>query len=167
MNAQISNLTLAAVTALGVAMGVMTARAAADKNIIDTAVAAGQFKTLATALSAAGLADTLKGQGPFTVFAPTDQAFAKLPPGTLDSLLKKENKDQLTAILTYHVVPGELMAADAAKLKQAKTVNGKTVRVNLSNGKIMVNDATVTGADIPASNGVIHIIDSVILPPGS
>jgi uncharacterized surface protein with fasciclin (FAS1) repeats len=148
-------------------MGVMTARAAADKNIIDTAVAAGQFKTLATALSAAGLADTLKGQGPFTVFAPTDQAFAKLPPGTLDSLLKKENKDQLTAILTYHVVPGELMAADAAKLKEAKTVNGKTVRVNLSNGKIMVNDATVTGADIPASNGVIHIIDSVILPPGS
>jgi uncharacterized surface protein with fasciclin (FAS1) repeats len=167
MNGQISNLTLAAVTALGVAMGVMTARAAADKNIIDTAVAAGQFKTLATALSAAGLADTLKGQGPFTVFAPTDQAFAKLPPGTLDSLLKKENKDQLTAILTYHVVPGELMAADAAKLKEAKTVNGKTVRVNLSNGKIMVNDATVTGADIPASNGVIHIIDSVILPPGS
>ena len=167
MNGQISNLTLAAVTALGVAMGVMTARAAADKNIIDTAVAAGQFKTLATALSAAGLADTLKGQGPFTVFAPTDQAFAKLPPGTLDSLLKKENKDQLTAILTYHVVPGELMAADTAKLKEAKTVNGKTVRVNLSNGKIMVNDATVTGADIPASNGVIHIIDSVILPPGS
>jgi uncharacterized surface protein with fasciclin (FAS1) repeats len=167
MNGQISNLTLAAVTALGVAMGVMTARAAADKNIIETAVAAGQFKTLATALSAAGLADTLKGQGPFTVFAPTDQAFAKLPPGTLDSLLKKENKDQLTAILTYHVVPGELMAADAAKLKEAKTVNGKTVRVNLSHGKIMVNDATVTGADIPASNGVIHIIDSVILPPGS
>jgi uncharacterized surface protein with fasciclin (FAS1) repeats len=166
MNGQISNLPLAAVTALGVAMGVMTARAAADKNIIDTAVAAGQFKTLATALSAAGLADTLKGQGPLTVFAPTDQAFAKLPPGTLDSLLKKENKDQLTAIL-YHVVPGELMAADAAKLKEAKTVNGKTVRVHLSNGKIMVNDATVTGADIPASNGVIHIIDSVILPPGS
>jgi uncharacterized surface protein with fasciclin (FAS1) repeats len=167
MKDQISNLTLAAVMALGVAMGVMTARAAADKNIIDTAIAAGQFNTLATALSAAGLVDTLKGPGPFTVFAPTDEAFAKLPPGTLESLLKKENKDQLTAILTYHVVPGEVMAADVAKLKEAKTVNGKTVRVNRSNGKIMINNATVTGADVPASNGVIHIIDSVMLPPSS
>ncbi len=167
MKDQISNLTLAAVTALGVAMGVMTARAAADKNIIDTAIAAGQFNTLATALSAAGLVDTLKGPGPFTVFAPTDEAFAKLPAGTLASLLRKENKDQLTALLTYHIVPGEVMAADAANLKQAKTVNGKTVRVNMSNGKIMINNATVTGADVPASNGVIHIINSVMLPPGS
>jgi uncharacterized surface protein with fasciclin (FAS1) repeats len=167
MKDQISNLTLAAVMALGVAMGVMTARAAADKNIIDTAIAAGQFNTLATALSAAGLVDTLKGPGPFTVFAPTDEAFAKLPPGTLESLLKKENKDQLTAILTYHVVPGEVMAADVANLKEAKTVNGRTVRVNRSNGKIMINNATVTRADVPASNGVIHIIDSVMLPPSS
>ncbi len=167
MKDQISNLTLAAVTALGVAMGVMTARAAADKNIIDTAIAAGQFNTLATALSAAGLVDTLNGPGPFTVFAPTDEAFAKLPAGTLASLLRKENKDQLTALLTYHIVPGEVMAADAAKLKQTKTVNGKTVRVNISNGKIMINNATVTGADVPASNGVIHIINSVMLPPGS
>lgn len=167
MKDQISNLTLAAVTALGVAMGVMTARAAADKDIVDTAIAAGQFNTLAKALNAAGLVQTLKGPGPFTVFAPTDEAFAKLPPGTLESLLKKENKDQLTAILTYHVVPGGVMAADAAKLKEAKTVNGKTVRVNTSNGKIMINNATVTGADVPASNGVIHIINSVMLPPGS
>jgi uncharacterized surface protein with fasciclin (FAS1) repeats len=148
-------------------MGVMTARAAADKDIVDTAVAAGQFNTLAKALNAAGLVETLKGPGPFTVFAPTDEAFAKLPPGTLESLLKKENKDQLTAILTYHVVPGEVMAADAASLKEAKTVNGKTVRVSTSSGKIMINNATVTGADVAASNGVIHVINSVMLPPGS
>jgi uncharacterized surface protein with fasciclin (FAS1) repeats len=165
MKNQISSLTLAAVTALGVAFGVMTARAAADKDIIDTAITAGQFNTLAKALNAAGLVQTLKGPGPFTVFAPTDEAFAKLPPGTLESLLKEENKNQLAAILTYHVVSGEVTAADAAKLKQAKTANGKTVRLNVSNGKIMINNATVTSADVPASNGVIHIIDSVMLPP--
>jgi uncharacterized surface protein with fasciclin (FAS1) repeats len=165
MKNQISSLTLAAVTALGVAFGVMTARAAADKDIIDTAITAGQFNTLAKALNAAGLVQTLKGPGPFTVFAPTDEAFAKLPPGTLESLLKEENKNQLAAILTYHVVSGEVTAADAAKLKQAKTANGKTVRLNVSNGKIMINNATVTSADVPASNGVIHISDSVMLPP--
>jgi uncharacterized surface protein with fasciclin (FAS1) repeats len=165
MKNQISSLTLAAITALGVAFGVMTARAAADKDIIDTAITAGQFNTLAKALNAAGLVQTLKGPGPFTVFAPTDEAFAKLPPGTLESLLKEENKNQLAAILTYHVVSGEVTAADAAKLKQAKTANGKTVRLNVSNGKIMINNATVTSADVPASNGVIHIIDSVMLPP--
>jgi len=164
---RISKLTLAAVTALGVTLGVMTARAAADKDIVDTAIGAGKFNTLAKALNAAGLVQTLKGPGPFTVFAPTDEAFAKLPPGALESLLRKENKDQLTAILTYHVVPGEVMAADAAKLKEAKTVNGKMVRVNISNGKIMINNATVTGADVSTSNGVIHIIDNVMLPPSS
>jgi len=160
-----ANLTVAAVTAMGLAIGVMSARAAAEKDIIDTAVSAGQFKTLAKALNAAGLVNTLKGPGPFTVFAPTDEAFAKLPPGTIEALLKKENKDQLTAILTYHVVPGEVMAAEVVTLKKAKTVNGKTVRVVMSDGNVMINNAKVTVTDVPASNGVIHIIDSVMLPP--
>lgn len=166
MKNQISNLTLAAVTALGVAMGVMNARAAGDKDIVDTAISAGQFNTLAKALNAAGLVQTLKGPGPFTVFAPTDEAFAKLPPGTLESLLKRENKDQLTAILTYHVVPGRVTAADVAKLREAKTVNGKTVAVAQSDGKVIINNAKVTTADVSASNGVIHVIDTVMLPPG-
>ena len=154
--------------AIALAMSMPVANASGKSaDIVDTAIAAGSFSTLVTAIKAAGLVDTLKGPGPFTVFAPTDEAFAKLPPGTLESLLKKENKDQLTAILTYHVVPGEVMAADAASLKEAKTVNGKTVRVSTSSGKIMINNATVTGADVAASNGVIHVINSVMLPPGS
>ena len=136
----------------------------AQKNIVDTAVAAGQFKTLAAALGAAGLVDTVKGAGPFTVFAPTDAAFAKLPAGTVENLLKPENKAQLTAILTYHVVPGKVMAADVVKLKEAKTVNGKMLKVQVNGSSVMINDANVTAADIQASNGVIHVIDTVVLP---
>ena len=142
----------------------MTVRAA-GKDIVDTAVSAGQFKTLASALDAAGLVETLKGDGPFTVFAPTDEAFAKLPAGTLENLLKPENKDQLVAILTYHVVPGKVKAADVVKLNEAKTVNGKMVNIKVKGDTAMVNDAKVTKADIAASNGVIHVIDTVILPP--
>ena len=134
------------------------------QNIVDTAVAAGQFKTLAAALGAAGLVDTVKGAGPFTVFAPTDAAFAKLPAGTVENLLKPANKAQLTAILTYHVVPGKVMAADVVKLKEAKTVNGKMLQVKVNGSNVMINDAKVTSADIVASNGVIHVIDSVVLP---
>jgi|SRR5512133_2419013 len=134
------------------------------KDIVDTAVATGNFNTLAKALQAAGLVDTLKGAGPFTVFAPTDEAFAKLPPGTLDELLKPENKEKLTAILTYHVVPGEVMAAQAMKLDSAKTVNGKELKITTEGGKVMVNDAQVTKPDIAASNGVIHVIDTVLMP---
>src|SRR3954464_15621172 len=123
---------------------------AADKDIVDTAVAAGSFKTLAAALKAAGLVDTLKGAGPFTVFAPTDEAFAKLPAGTVDTLLKPENKAKLTAILTYHVVPGMVMAADVMKMKTAKTVQGESLKITAANGKVMVDKATVAKADIAA-----------------
>jgi len=140
---------------------------AAEKDIVDTAVAAGQFKTLASALDAAGLVGTLKGDGPFTVFAPTDEAFAKLPAGTVENLLKPENKDQLVAVLTYHVVPGTVKAADVVKLDEVKTVNGKMVDINVKGDTAMVNNAEVTKVDIPASNGVIHVIDTVILPPKS
>jgi uncharacterized surface protein with fasciclin (FAS1) repeats len=157
--------TLAAL-ALSMTLGVANVQAA-DKDIVDTAVEAGQFETLAAALNAAGLVETLKGAGPFTVFAPTDDAFAKLPAGTVENLLKPENKDQLTAILTYHVVPGAVMAADVVKLDEAKTVNGAMVDVTAEGGKVMVNEANVTATDIAASNGVIHVIDSVILPPNS
>lgn len=135
------------------------------KDIVDTAISAGNFTTLATALGAAGLVDTLKSEGPFTVFAPTDEAFAKLPAGTVETLLKPENKDQLTAILTYHVVPGKMKAADVVKLTEAKTVNGKPLSISVKGGSVMINGAKVTTADVAASNGVIHVIDSVILPP--
>ncbi len=135
-----------------------------EKDIVDTAVAAGNFKTLAAALGAAGLVNTVKGAGPFTVFAPTDAAFAKLPAGTVENLLKPENKDQLTAILTYHVVPGKVMAADVVKLKEAKTVNGKKLSVKVNGANVMIDGANVTTTDIQASNGVIHVIDSVVLP---
>lgn len=138
--------------------------AATKKDIVDTAVAAGDFKTLAAALQAAGLVDTLKGPGPFTVFAPTDEAFAKLPVGTVEDLLKPENKDKLVAILTYHVVPGKVMAKDVTKLTSAKTVNGKSVTITEQNGAVMVDKAKVIQTDIATSNGVIHVIDSVILP---
>ncbi len=157
---------LAAVAATVISVAVGSASAyAADKDIVDTAIAAGQFKTLAAALTAAGLVDTLKGPGPFTVFAPTDAAFAKLPAGTLDTLLKPESKAKLTAILTYHVVAGKVMAADVVKLKKAKTVNGAMVAVKVYGGTVMINNAKVTTADIAASNGVIHVIDTVLLPP--
>lgn len=138
---------------------------AADKDIVDTAVGAGDFNTLAAALKAADLVSTLKGEGPFTVFAPTDAAFAKLPAGTVDDLLKPENKDKLVAILTYHVVPGKVMAADVVGLDEAKTVNGKMIDIEVEGKSVKVNDANVTATDVAASNGVIHVIDQVILPP--
>ena len=133
-------------------------------DIVDTAVSAGQFKTLAAALDAAGLVETLKGEGPFTVFAPTDAAFAKLPAGTVESLLKPENRDQLIAILTYHVVPGKVEASDVVKLDTATTVNGATVAITVADNGVRVDNANVIKTDIAASNGVIHVIDSVILP---
>jgi uncharacterized surface protein with fasciclin (FAS1) repeats len=141
-----------------------SAYAGSKKDIVDTAVAAGDFKTLAAALQAAGLVDTLKGSGPFTVFAPTDEAFAKLPAGTVDDLLKPENKQKLVSILTYHVVAGDVMAKDVVKLSEAKTVNGKEVKIMAHGGKVMVDSANVTKTDIKCSNGVIHVIDSVLLP---
>ena len=148
-----------------VMVGVMAGSAKAQgKDIVDTAVAAGQFKTLAAALKAAGLIETLKGAGPFTVFAPTDEAFAKLPKGTVEELLKPENKAKLTAILTYHVVAGKVMAADVVKVKDAKTVQGGSVKVNAMGGKVMIDNATVVKTDIAASNGVIHVIDTVLMP---
>lgn len=164
MKSVLANFAVAAVTAVGLAVGSANA-GEAKMDVVDTAVAAGQFKTLATALGGAGLIATLKGPGPFTVFAPTDAAFAKLPPGTVENLLKPENKDRLTAILTYHVVPGVVKAADVVKLKQAKTVNGKMLTVSAEGGAVTINDSKVTATDIGASNGVIHIVDTVILPP--
>jgi len=156
---------LAAIAALALAAPVHAAsdgKKAAD--IVDTAVAAGSFKTLAAALGAAGLVDTLKGPGPFTVFAPTDAAFAKLPAGTVEDLLKPENKAKLTSILTYHVVAGKVMAADVVKLSEAKTLQGQSVKIAVKDGKVSVAGANVSATDIKASNGVIHVIDSVIMP---
>jgi uncharacterized surface protein with fasciclin (FAS1) repeats len=138
--------------------------APAKSTIVDTAVAAGNFKTLVAAVQAAGLAETLSGNGPFTVFAPTDEAFAKLPPGTVEMLLKPENKGKLTAILTYHVVPGNAKAADVVTMKNAGTVNGQRVDIKVDGGKVQVDGANVVATDIACSNGVIHVIDTVILP---
>ena len=136
----------------------------ATEDIVSTAVNNGSFKTLAAALNAAGLVETLKGKGPFTVFAPTDEAFGKLPAGTVESLVKPENKAQLTAILTYHVVPGRVYAKDAVAAEAAATVQGGKVRIAIKNGQLMVNDSKVILSDIETSNGVIHVIDSVLLP---
>jgi uncharacterized surface protein with fasciclin (FAS1) repeats len=136
----------------------------ADATIVETAVAAGNFKTLVAAVQAAELVDTLNGKGPFTVFAPTDEAFAKLPKGTLEMLLKPENKAKLAAILTYHVVPGSVKAADVVKLKNAATVQGQRVDIKVDAGKVMVDGANVVATDVACSNGVIHVIDTVILP---
>ncbi|MGA3210813.1 MAG: fasciclin domain-containing protein [Terriglobales bacterium] len=138
--------------------------AGSNKDIVDTAVAAGDFKTLAAALQAAGLLETLKGTGPFTVFAPTDAAFAKLPPGTVEDLLKPENKQKLVSILTYHVIAGDVMAKQVVKLSEVKSVNGKELKITVKDGKVMVDSANVTGTDIKCSNGVIHVIDTVLLP---
>jgi uncharacterized surface protein with fasciclin (FAS1) repeats len=135
-----------------------------EQDIVDTAVAAGQFNTLAAALDAADLIQTLKGDGPFTVFAPTDEAFAKLPEGTVASLLEPQNRDQLVAILTYHVVPGKVMAKDVVNLSKATTVNGSDISISVMDGKVRINDATVVAADVATSNGVIHVVDTVILP---
>ena len=137
---------------------------AQDMDIVDTAVAAGSFNTLDAALTAAGLVETLKGEGPFTVFAPTDAAFAGLPAGTVEDLLKPENKDKLIAILTYHVVAGKVMSTDLTEGMMAATVNGAEVMISLEGGA-KVNGAVISAADIAASNGVIHVIDSVMLPP--
>ncbi len=136
----------------------------AKKDVVDTAVAAGSFTTLVSAVKAADLVSTLKGPGPFTVFAPTDAAFAKLPKGTLEDLLKPENKAKLQAILTYHVVSGKVMAADVVKLDSAKTVNGQMLTIDAKNGAVMVDNAKVAKTDIESSNGVIHVIDTVMLP---
>jgi len=155
------------------ALGLVTAMANAGHHaqdemtaadIVDTAVDAGQFSTLAAALTAAGLVDTLKGDGPFTVFAPTDDAFAKLPEGTVENLLKPENRDQLVSILTYHVVPGKVYAADVVKLTSARTANGSDVSIRVADSGVSIDNANVVMTDIKASNGVIHVIDSVILP---
>mgnify|MGYP003574074945 FL=1 len=134
------------------------------KDIVDTAVGAGSFNTLVAAVQAADLVDTLKGEGPFTVFAPTDDAFAKLPAGTVEDLLKPENKDKLKAVLTYHVVSGKYMAKDVATMKMADTVNGQSVMISMDAGNVMVDNVKVVQADIECSNGVIHVIDTVILP---
>ncbi len=166
MTLRVAKFALAA-AAVALLAGSVGARAAEmhRADIVETAKTAGQFNTLVTAIDAAGLAETLKGPGPYTVFAPTDAAFAKLPAGTVESLLKPENKEELTAILTYHVVPGTVMAADAMKLSEAETVNGKMLRIGQDGDAVMINDAKVITADVAASNGVIHVIDSVILPP--
>ena len=154
--------------AVGIVAAFMIASVAqaqsATKDIVDTAAAAGSFSTLAKALQAADLVDTLKGEGPFTVFAPTDDAFAKLPQGTLEDLLKPANKAKLRRILSYHVVPGRVMATDVLKLNSAKAVSGDTIDINASGGSVRVEEARVIKTDITASNGVIHVIDSVILP---
>ena len=137
---------------------------AQPKNIVQTAVAAGSFKTLAAALTAAGLVETLEGPGPFTVFAPTDEAFAKLPKGTVENLLKPENKEKLKAVLTYHVVSGSVDSKAVMNMESAATVNGSSVSIAVKGGSVMVNDAKVVKADIACSNGIIHVIDTVLLP---
>jgi uncharacterized surface protein with fasciclin (FAS1) repeats len=166
--------TLAMALALGLAAPAAVAGDYASKpkpaqargDIVDTAVAAGQFQTLAAALQAAGLVDVLKGNTQFTVFAPTDAAFAALPAGTVESLLLPENKDQLIAILTYHVVPGRYPAGRVVQLDSATTVNGADVDITVSGGSVMVDGANVTLADVMATNGVIHVIDKVLIPGG-
>ncbi len=157
----------AAVLAIGLGMASTAVNAGGHgpkKDIVDTAVGAGQFQTLVAAVQAAGLVDTLKGDGPFTVFAPTDAAFAKLPAGTVENLLKPENKDQLVAVLTYHVLPGKVMSGDiSGKKLEAETVQGQSVAIDATSG-VTVDGASVVQADVTATNGVIHVIDTVILP---
>lgn len=136
----------------------------AKKDIVDTAVDAGSFNTLVAAVQAAGLVDALKADGPYTVFAPTDEAFAKLPAGTVDNLLKPENIEQLRAVLTYHVVPGKIMAKDVTKMSNGTTLQGESLSFEVKDGKVMVDNAQVIKADIATSNGVIHVIDTVVLP---
>lgn len=156
--------TRSAIVALSSILFIGAANSADEKDIVDTAVEAGSFGTLATALEAAGLIETLKSDGPFTVFAPTDEAFAKLPEGTVESLLMPENRDQLKAILTYHVVSGAVMAEQVVGLSEAETVNGQSVAISVDGSAVKVDEAMVVATDIMASNGVIHVIDSVILP---
>ena len=160
-----SLLTFTSVALMASAM-VLPARAQQTKDIVDTAVAAGSFTTLAKALTAADLVATLKGPGPFTVFAPTDEAFAKLPAGTVENLLKPENQAMLRRVLTYHVVPGKVMAADVVKVTSAKAVSGDMLSIKAGGGTVMVDQARVVKTDIAASNGVIHVVDAVLLPRG-
>lgn len=155
---------LSLTTASLLALAAVAPVQAQEMDIVDTAVGAGSFTTLVAAVTAAGLVDTLKGPGPFTVFAPTDAAFAALPAGTVENLLKPENKDQLVAVLTYHVIPGKVMSTDLSEGLKAATVQGGEVTVTLDGGP-KVNGANITTADIAATNGVIHVIDAVILPP--
>ena len=164
----LKSLVVGITTASIVTMGAVTmsARTGQSNDIVATAVGAGSFTTLAKALTAADLVGTLKGAGPFTVFAPTDEAFAKLPAGTLENLLKPENKAQLRRILTYHVVSGKVMAADVVKLRSATAVSGDTVSITVMGSGVTVNSAKVVKTDIAASNGVIHVIDTVLIPSG-
>ena len=150
---------------VGIMAVVTPARAQQTKDIVDTAVAAGSFTTLAKALTAADLVATLKGPGPFTVFAPTDDAFAKLPAGTVENLLKPENKAMLRRLLTYHVVPGTVMAADVVKVSSATAVSGDKLSIKVNGGTVIVDKARIVKTDIAASNGVIHVVDTVLLPP--
>jgi uncharacterized surface protein with fasciclin (FAS1) repeats len=149
---------------LGVLAGALPATAGSEKNIVDIAVSDGNFKTLVAAIQAAGLAETLEGKGPFTVFAPTDEAFSKLPAGTVDTLLKPENKEKLRSILLYHVVAGDVTATKVMKISSAKTLDGQNLNVMVNDGTVTVNDAKVIKADVMASNGVIHVIDTVLIP---
>ena len=159
-------LSVATMAAIGVAQGPISNASAAEKDIVTTAVEAGSFKTLAAALKAGGLVETLQGKGPFTVFAPTDEAFAKLPAGTVETLLKPENKARLVSVLTYHVVAGKVAAAQVVKLDAAATVNGQRVNIKVEEANVRVDQATVVTADIHCSNGIIHVIDQVLLPSG-
>jgi len=156
-------ITALALSALALSPVQAADKCAASGDLVAVASGAGSFNTLVAAVKAAGLVETLQGKGPFTIFAPTDEAFAKLPAGTVENLLKPENKDQLIAILTYHVVAGKVMAADV-KTMQAKTVNGKELSIKVADGKVTVDSANVTKTDVAASNGVIHVIDTVVLP---
>ena len=157
-------LALGTIAALALTFVTPATATAQTRDIVDTAVAAGSFKTLAAALTAADLVKTLKGTGPFTVFAPTDEAFAKLPAGTVEMLLKPENKAKLQRILTYHVVSGKVMAADVTKLTSAKAVSGDSMTIAVRNGNVMADSSRVVKTDIAASNGVIHVIDTVLMP---
>jgi uncharacterized surface protein with fasciclin (FAS1) repeats len=161
---QLTSLGLAVAAVAAFALPAHAQMADHGSDIVDVAVSNGSFTTLVAAVKEAGLVETLKGDGPFTVFAPTDEAFAALPEGTVESLLKPENRDKLTAILTYHVVPGKVMASDVVKLSSAKTVEGSDVQIEVKDGAVYVDGAKVLKADVPASNGVIHVIDKVILP---
>jgi uncharacterized surface protein with fasciclin (FAS1) repeats len=166
MKMKMKMLTFTSLALVACLAAVSPARAQQTKDIVDTAVAAGSFTTLAKALAAADLVGTLKGAGPFTVFAPTDEAFAKLPAGTLDHLLKPENKAMLVRVLTYHVVPGKVTAADVVTISSTKAVSGDALNIKVAGGDVMVGEARVVKTDIAASNGVIHVIDHVLLPPG-
>ena len=164
-NRSIARFLAATVAVLAISFGVSTiANGGSHKDIVDTAMETGSFHTLGKALHAAGLVETLKGEGPFTVFAPTDEAFERLPAGTLEDLLKPENKEKLTAILTYHVVPSKVMASEVANMDSAETVNGQSLTISKNGESVMVDNAQIVQTDIICSNGVIHVIDNVVLP---